>query len=413
MSVDPASTGTPLTQVPRESPWLEKQSYWLILPIRGLRLNDTGVPSGGFFRENWCHVSRAQFDLLGRACRDNSSLSGNLDMLRQRLNPDSIMLVEYGGDLDAWRVFEAYDEAETLIGALNMVLLLERRPADQWLGDEPAPIFRARYLEHCDLPMAIDRDGLWLAGHSTFSWAALQGPFPDNGRSTDNFLSLLKDAPPVIKTALQREKQPNELQLGLEAALRALTGAFQATSVGQFIAGAFSSIEWLLGDNWSDREERLGAMLPTAYHSRLKELLEARHEFVHAARQPPRDQGFLGLCALSMVVQVWTVIARMPETYLSRADLWYCVRAFADGDAFADRHPGPDHELGWIHRYLVASHPSKYQTSFFVRGAVYCPNQGCGRKLGKDQIVSSNAKTLRLRCDNCAQEFEASFYSNE
>ncbi len=337
-------------------------SYWLILPIRGLRLSDTGVPPTGFFCPTWCVVGQSQFDLLANACRDNSSLSGNLEMLRRRLNPDSLLLVEYSGELDTWRVFEAYDDAETLIGAFNMLSLLEQGPADRWLGQEPAPIFRARYIEHCDLPIVIDRERLRMVGHTTgISWANLS-PIGGKPRHSDTLLALTENAPLMLRRALSRESQPNALQEELELAMRALTASFQATSIGQFIAGAVSSLESLLGDTWAQREDRLRGLLPSAYHPRMEEILDARHEFVHAARQPSRDQGFLGQCALAMVVQVWTVIARMPQSYETKDDLWYRLRAFDGADSLALKHPGPDRELTWVHKYLVASHPDEYHT---------------------------------------------------
>jgi len=335
-------------------------SYWIILPLRGLRLSDTGIPPTGFFCDRWCLVGQSQFDLLANACPGDSSLPGNIEMLRRRIAPDSILLGEYRGDLDAWRVFDAYDDAETLVGALNILSLLEERPPDQWSGDEPAPIFRARYIEHCDLPIVIDRERLRLVGHSTaFSWSTVGSP-GRGSRPSRSLLALASSAPAVIQRALLREAQPNSLQQELELATRALTAAFQATSLGQFIAGAVSSLESLLGDSWADREDRLRILLPTAYHARFGEILETRHEFVHAARQPARDRGFLGLSALAMVVQVWTVIARMPQSYMTREDLWYRLRAFQTGDLLAVSHPGPDQHLTWVRKYLVASHPNEW-----------------------------------------------------
>jgi hypothetical protein len=334
--------------------------YWIILPLRGLRLTDTGEPGTGLFCKGWCLVGDAQFDLLAKVCRDNSSLSGNIEMLRRRLQPDSILLVEYTGELDVWRVFEAYDDAETVVGALNILSLLEERPTSQWSGYDPAPIFRARYIEHCDLPLVIDSERLWMSGHSTgIRWLTI-GPNGVGSRPSETLLALAKKAPPVVQRALGRETQPNELQAELELAMRALTAAFQATTLGQFIASAMSSLESLLGDKWGQRQARLHRMLPSVYHSRLEEILLARHEFVHAARQPARDRGFLGLSALALVVQVWTVIARMPQRYAIREDLWYRLRAFDTGDSFAVQHPGPDQDLTWVHKYLVPSRPKEW-----------------------------------------------------
>jgi hypothetical protein len=386
-------------------------SYWLILPIRGLRLTDTGVPATGFFCPKWCVVGQSQFDLLANACRDNSSLSGNLEMLRRRLNPDSLLLVEYSGELDTWRVFDAYDDAETLIGAFNILSLLERRLGDRWLGEEPAPIFRARYIENCDLPIVIDRERLRMVGHTTgISWANLS-PIGGNPRHSDTFLALAENATPMLRRAVLRERQPNTLQEELQLSMRALTAAFQATSVGQFIAGAVSSSESLLGDTWAQREQRLRALLPSEYHARMKEILDARHEFVHAARQPSRDQGFLGQCALAMVVQVWTVIARMPQSYQTKDDLWYRLRAFDSGDSFALKHPGPDRELTWVHKYLVSSHPNEYQTRFVVRGIVNCPNVGCGKEIRGHRVTAKAGDMQTFRCDSCSREFEATVHS--
>jgi hypothetical protein len=369
------------------------------------------MPSTGFLCSKWCLVAQPQFELLAYACRDNSSLSGNLEMLRRRLNPDSIMLVEYKGELDPWRVFEAYDDAETLVGALNMLSLLEVRAPDPRLMVEPTPIFRARYIEHCDLPLVIDAERLWMSGHTTFSWPGLADPYMDAARLSTEFFALSAHVPPVVQRALLREKQPNELQEELELSIRALTAAFQSTSLGQFVAGAVSSLESLLGDTWAKREERLRSMLPGSYHFRLEQLLEARHEFVHAARQPPRDQGFLGLTALAMVVQVWTIIARMPQGYATREDLWYRLRAFENGDLFAAQHARPDQDLIWIHKYLVPTHPNHYQMQYVVRGTVYCSVPSCGQKLGQANVIVTSGTTQRLRCPSCANEFDATIHS--
>lgn len=382
-------------------------SYWIVVPLHGLKLIDTEAPVGGFLARPWTLAGRLQMPLLDSVARDGESLRGNLAMIRERLNPDALLLYWFEDVIDAWRVFDTYDDAESIVGALNIAsLLAERAPGPPW-EEEPAPIFRARFKEHFDLPLALDSERLWLSGHSTgISWASVgdHGGVPKY--STETLMRQVAIAPPVVGRALRREEQPNELQQELECSMRALAAAFQSTSVGQFIASAISSVESLLGDTWKKRVGRLRALLDNPYHARLDEVIAARHEFVHAARQPPLRDSFLAQAALAIVIQAWAKIALLPQSIETKQDLWDIVRTVGQPQ-MRPLPEGPDSRLTWVHKYLESTHPNEYHMRFVVNEHVNCPGSNCGRLLGTEGVIARNAMKWTIHCPHCDTRFDA------
>lgn len=324
-------------------------------------------------------------------------------MIRKRLDPDAILLFRVEGAVEAARVFVAYDDAETVVSALNITSLLAERSLGPPWHDEPAPVFRARYKEHCDLPLAFDSERVWLSGHSSgIAWASVGDHGGVPRYTMDEFTRWAANTPPVVSRALRREPQPTELQRELELSMRALAVAMQATSVGQFVAAAVSSLETLLGDKkeWGHRIKRLKVLVESRYHSRVDEVIAARHEFVHAARQPGPALSFLGQVALAIAVQAWTKMALLRPSVETRKHLWDLLQP--GGRSSAPVLPaGPDTRLVWVHKYLEPSHPNEYHMRFVINGRANCPGSQCGHLLGEEDIFEHSPTEWTFRCRRC------------
>ena len=322
---------------------------WIVVPLHGLRLSDTGTPTDGFLTKPWSLASRAQIPLVGELSRDSESLRGNIAMVQSRLNPEVLLLYAFSDELSPHRVFSAYDDAETVIGALNLLSLLTARPDKTNYLDEPFPVFRARYKEHCDLPIAIDHDRLWLAGHSSFLWFNVADAHGAPNTSTAQLQGACAQAHVVVQRAYSGLAQPTELTRQLEASMRALTGAFQATHVGQFVAASVSALELLLGSNWKNFEARLRTLVGPQYEQRLSQVLDARHDFVHKAKQPAVWHSVdVGHVSLAVAIQAWAIVAELSDELSTLRELWRALDKAPTGPM----PPGPVTFVMWVHKYL-------------------------------------------------------------
>jgi hypothetical protein len=131
-----------------------------VVPLRGIRLSDESLSLDPFSRP-WTILSLAQAQEFQRRYPMEGSVHGNFDRLKERLGPDAYLLVECTNPT-APGYLQAYDLAETILGALCVSTLLA--PEDPLGARQYVPrlMYWTRTFEYCDLPLVIDRDRVAL-----------------------------------------------------------------------------------------------------------------------------------------------------------------------------------------------------------------------------------------------------------
>jgi hypothetical protein len=273
---------------------LTMAEYLIVVPLQGLHLTDSDPLLPSIFDRSWSFVGWRQFSDLESLHGAASSLSSNVQMIRERLAPDSLLLYRCDSGVEAEAMFRAYDDADSIVAAVCMASLLRDNVEDPFRIIEPRPLFRARFREHCDLPLAFTGSRVLMAGHhGGLSWMSI-GRHPTTVWWTAQEIDAVATAGPrVLGVVLTMRADATPIQAELIASMRALAMAFQATSIGQFVAAAVAAVENLVGadERWNVKADRLARLVGTAYRVRVEEVLNARHEFVHGARQPAATHG--------------------------------------------------------------------------------------------------------------------------
>lgn len=341
--------------------------------------------------------------------QESDSLRGNVEMILDRLKPDAFLLYRCEGAVEPRRMLEAYDEAETIVAALSMDALLQQTgPRPTWSA-EPMPIVRARFREHCDLPLAFDERRVVMVGHSRdVSWASFGAGGLVVPVDSQSILARTGSTVPAISAALELQLPSNSLQATLRASMRAFASAFQATTVGQFIASSVASLESLVGrdDPWTEKAQRLLQLASAEYETRFRELLAARHAFVHEARQPSSAASFLGQSAAAFVVQIWDRIARLPPTVCTLNDVLYLLRG-TTGTRPLTLPVGAVERVDWIHKYASSTDPNEYHIRYVVGGRIHCANGRCGALVQGSAIRALDRYNAEVSCQGCGTKFAA------
>lgn len=396
-----------------------------VVPLRGVRFSDGSLSVDPFSRA-WTVLSPLQAAEFQRRYPVDSSVYGNFDQLRDRLHPDAYLLVECKSP-SAPDYLDTYDHAETILGALCISTLLAPEDPAGTRQYVPRPIYRTRTLEYCDLPLVLDVDRLRLVGHSSpFMWLS-----PDRGSgatplSSRELFAMTSAAPSVARDILSGTPLVTDWQRRMRAGLRALHAAFQAASPGQFVANMATVAEVLVNagnERWRRRLSRLKVLVGPVYWTRIEEIMAARHDYVHEARQPAF--GYLAFGALALAVHVWSVLH---ELYEARGDTNSVLREIdhlATGDPPADRKTsnlsaadvaslnaryasiprGPLRRRYWINQALTDIHPNEYYQRFSVFGSVNCP--GCGALLKQQHQVRHTPEAEVFACAACNRQTEA------
>jgi hypothetical protein len=354
--------------------------------------------------------------------RHPNGFGGNIKMIEERIHPDAFLLVAcHDAGAPAYR--ESYDRAESIIGAICLTTLLAPEHRDDTRQYSPRPLYWARAIEYCDLPLVVDEQRTRLSGHSSwFMWLS-----PDQagmgGKSLETIAhveKLTKDGPATTRRVLAGEAPLDEADRRLEAGLRALHAGFQATSPGQFIANMVSAAEVLVAmpdERWWQRADRLKVLTGPEYWTRIEDLLAARHAYVHETRQPL--VAFLAHAALGLAVQVWAVmhdlcarerdvsavldkidaLARVtPPRGLTTRDLSHAVRSKVER-LYAGLPRGPVRRLYWVNHALTDGQPNDYYERFVIFDEMLCPQ--CANWLGRDCVRGSTRETETAECPRC------------
>ena len=170
-----------------------------LVPIRGITVADTSLETDlGLL---WNVLSIQQTRSLAAQYDPTGSLLGNFNMIEARLAPDAYLLVRCEVP-DSPGYLQAYDNAETVLAALCIAVLLGAELwQDSW-QQQPTPLYRARFKEACDLPLVFDEARVRLVGHSSwFSWLSpsdhMLPPVPKQ-----RLYALAVNAPGVVERIL-------------------------------------------------------------------------------------------------------------------------------------------------------------------------------------------------------------------
>jgi hypothetical protein len=397
-----------------------------VVPLRGVKFSDASLSVDPFSRP-WTILSLAQADEFQSRYPMNSSVHGNFAVLRERLRPNAYLLVECVKP-SAPGYLDAYDYAETILGALCVSSLLAPEHPDGPRQYAPRPIYWTRTIEYCDLPLVIDVDRVRLNGHSgSFAWLSADGGALAKRISTSELFEIVAAAPSVARDMLGDGILGTSWQRRMHAGARALHAAFQAASPGQFIANMATVAELLIKarsrDSWWQRKSRLKVLVGPTYWTRVEEIMAARHDYVHEAKQPTFE--YLAFGALGLAVHTWSVLHELCEV---RGDI---DTVLAEIDSLANADPpkarttsdlssaqvaslneryssiprGPLRRRHWINQGLTNVHPNAYYEQFSIFGSVSCP--GCGAYLTEPHRVGQTSETNIFICSACNRQIEA------
>ena len=380
--------------------------YIVVLPLHGLHLAEPSRKLDSLFHSPYTLVGRPHFDALDAIPQESTSLQGNLRMIRARLDPDALLMLHSSSEFSMLDLAPAYETAEEIAAAHCVCALLMSAGTEGSGEGEPMPLFRARFRELCDLPIAFSAQRVVVVGHANpIGWATVgvggMGP-----RLTTGLLEeRLRRAPPTLTRMLSGQRPACELDDALARSAKALFAAFQSTSPGQFVGSAVAAGEILVGgddERWAEKELRLTRLCGDAYGTRVAEVIRARHEFVHRAAQPSLSSWHVPRSALALVVQAWGVVAELAESGRAQSleELAYLLR----GSRQPKLSEGPVGHEAWIHKYLISADPSTYRRRFVCNGFLNCPT--CGGSATVDPGLERRA-THSFRCNSCGLEFRA------
>ena len=262
------------------------------------------------------------------------SLQGNLSHIWNRLAPSSMLLVRYG---ESERK-SLWDErrAEQILAAINMLLLLSLDLVEGREQPAPRPVFRARYREYCDLPLAFDLERVRLAGHtSRMGLLVADDPLQ---LSLDEIDAMVASGPEIIREVLGGTRSHDKRAQRLRDGMAGILGAFDTLTAGAFVSHLTGVAETLVDSKsrsedgrsgWDSKERRIKVLVGGEHDLAVKKVVECRHDYVHAFRQP--DSDVLPFIALAMAVQVWGNLFELYERFTNHED----VERLIDGAAIA------------------------------------------------------------------------------
>lgn len=304
----------------------QTEAMHITVPVRGLQLG-TGeaVPENVWDRE-WTFVGRNQIPQIASM---GSSLAGNLQQLFDRLRPTAVLLVKtYPHER---RTVWDESRADVVLAALNTALLLAPR-AGPHANEFPGPVFRVRYPEFCDLPLAVRRGDVISAGHSgrmgllamaaDAEWLHLRMT-----ASNADIDQILGSASPMLANIIHRATL-NRREAKLRDGLFTIQQAFDTLTPGAFVSHLVGAVETLVesegaeptaSGTWAKRIARMKALLE-AYDSRLVDfLVNIRHNYVHAGKQPANDSSTF--VALGFALHAWSVLSVMYDRHGDSAEV--------------------------------------------------------------------------------------------
>jgi hypothetical protein len=297
--------------------------YLVCYPVRGLLLSD-GVAISDIWDRPWSLVAPSDFKALSLAHGKDASLDGNINSIVLRLQPSCLLLIRYHGNEPRKSVWDE-DRAERISAVLNLAMLLSEHLSGEPM---PIPVYRARYIEYCDLLLSFDKNKVKTVGHSSrMGILALGNPGSGSYVSLQLVNGALDGSSLFGKIIRDDKLFPHERHLLY--VMTAIQNAFNTVSRGAFISACVSAMEMLVdpgsgdpkaGDSsWKMRVNRLLMLLPENHHSHLERILEARHQYVHEAVDPSDDS--LTFISLAVTVYLWSAMEQTLKVHQSIDDV--------------------------------------------------------------------------------------------
>ncbi|TPI79516.1 hypothetical protein [Mesorhizobium sp. B2-8-9] len=270
-----------------------KEESFGLFPIRGLWIGLDEV-SPLLLEREWAFVAPNDADSIASLVKDQDSLRGNVEMLRERLKPDAFLIVRRYLDFSdvraAW--LNVREQAQRIITALNLIFLrsplyeIKLQNGSDGQRMHPHPIWLTEVPEHPELPLVFLRDRLLVSGHhQTLSWTSWQ-MLSGQRRSNADIDAAINAAPDIYKALLPG----GNVQNSFESAARALMLSFNVASQGQFISSAVGSLDILFGENnsvrWSSMQDYVSTLCGSGSLPRVKSVFEGRHRFIHRHIEP-------------------------------------------------------------------------------------------------------------------------------
>jgi hypothetical protein len=341
-----------------------------VIPLRGLDVEDQ-VPLPVLLERKWSVVSSRQVAAISALQPNNTSLLGNLERIVERLAPDALLFVRRFRTTDG---FEWDDEADDrIVAALSMAFLLS--PDITPCADAPYPraIFRSRYKEFCDLPLAFGRERVLAVGHTSRVGVLSVDRAKWNTRIDVAQIDKTVESCPKIIQEVLRFGHLDSRESRLLDGLRIINSSFMGLSQGAMVSSLVSAAEVLVdsqaGDSgiadraWQRRVARMRVAAGPDCWEVTNRLLEARHRFVHSGMQPPND--LYPFAALALAVQVWGVVEELSRSLGNMQDAGALLDCVADALRLSAQNQtalstvivsipaGPKAMLPWVNHHLT------------------------------------------------------------
>jgi len=229
-----------------------------------------------------------------------------------------------------------------------MVVLLQESRWQSADAPYPQPVFRARYKEFVDLPLTFNASRTLSAGHtSLIGLLSAENAAGLPPWSLDQLERAVGVAPSVLRKCLAPEPLDRREGRLIDSA-QIVNAGFLGLSRGALVANFVSAAETLVDSQaatgagsdraWVRKAERIKVVAGPSATGTVDKLLNARHEFVHAAKQPPSDR--YPYAALALAVQVWSVIAELSAVLQNMQDVEALLDACADGKRLSTANSG-------------------------------------------------------------------------
>jgi hypothetical protein len=396
------------------------------VPLRGIRFRNETLDFDPFQRE-WALLSLRQVDALKEYYSHTGSVPGNIDQIKDRLSPDAFLVLRCF-DPSAPALRAVYQRAEGLLGVICITTLLASEDPAGTRQYGPRPIYWTRTKEYCELPLVIDSERGRSVGHSSeFAWFSPDDLGMNELMSIEQVHNLLATGPSLVPAVLGNLGLTTKWQICLTDGARAIHAGFQATSAGQLIANMVSAAEVLVTLNGREpqrkRFSRIKVLTGPAYWTRVEQILAARHEYVHEAKQPPT--GNLALGALGLAVHTWATLHEMFEAGQDLDQVLGTLDALASADPPKHRTTndltpgemsslnarysgiprGPLRRLYWINQRLTDIDPNEYYERYAIFDDGFC--QHCRHPLKPEHITRRTPEIVVFRCPECTADVEA------
>jgi hypothetical protein len=396
-------------------------SYQAIIPLRGIRFRDEGLAPDPFVRE-WTVLSLRQMAAFALRYDSARSVQGNVESIIKRLNPDAFLMVSLETPELADPVGRINRRVDSVLGALCLTALLTPEHKEDRKQYSPRPLFWAKTPENCELPLIVDRSCVKVSGHTGMAWLSPDSTGEAGGKSlgtVTSFVSAIDSAPSSVKAVLGGRKLDG-WQEPLAAILGNLHACFLVGSPAQCAANLISFAEVCVTPSkdelWQRRVNRLKILTGCEYWTRVQDVIEARHDYVHRSKQVADTVAF---SALALAVQTWCVMHELAERLGSLEIAIKFVENHV-GPGFPgkkrtheltkgervrvtascrDIPQGPLRKLYWINHALTDIPWNDYYERFVIFDEAFCKKCARWVELQASKPITSGRQ--RYRCASC------------